>query len=37
LPFLKRTAHIKVLVDGDKREPKKPKTEAVTKAKAEAK
>jgi large subunit ribosomal protein L22 len=26
LPYLKRTAHIKVLVDGDKREPKKPAT-----------
>lgn len=25
LPYLKRTSHIKVLLDGDKREPKKPK------------
>jgi large subunit ribosomal protein L22 len=32
LPFLKRTSHIRVIVDGDKREPKKPTT-----AKAEVK
>ena len=34
LPYLKRTSHIRVLVDGDKREPKKP---VAAKAKAEAK
>lgn len=34
LPYLKRTAHIKVLVDGDKREPKKPKAVAAKETKA---
>ncbi len=34
LPYLKRTAHIRVVVDGEKRQPKKP---AADKAKEEAK
>jgi large subunit ribosomal protein L22 len=36
LPFLKRTAHIRVVVDGDKREAKKPAAAKTTK-KAEEK
>lgn len=31
LPFQRRTSHIKVLVDGEKRAPKKPATEKVEK------
>ena len=37
LPYLKRTAHIKVLVDGEKREPKKAAATAVSAVKAEEK
>lgn len=37
LPYLKRTAHIRVLVDGDKREPKKPASVKAATKKAEDK
>ena len=37
LPFLKRSAHIRVVVDGDKREPKKPVAAKKAAVKAEEK